>query len=621
MYSFLVCANLGQMPASDLLRRSSAITQTLMPNLGVQLEVSYKLIPEIEGGWFYLAPNSKSKPKLISELSDTDTGVIAFGEIYGDDSFNCAEIIKDIYRTQGLDNVRRLNGCFSAVIVDLKENRTYIVSDLIGRRSLRYYTHNRAVLISNHDVPIVATGLFRPEYNLNAVSSIVCTDWSLQGESLLKNIKVPRSNEYIVLSQTGVQHVNKPIVNLHERLNTENPSSVANHLDGMIDKLVAVTRKLCRNEELIHMDLTAGVDSRAVLGLVLAVVEPSRVKAYVRGGDGSLDVTVAERIGTKYQFTCESALPLAPNPDSFLEHATLLAFFMNGDTDSKRAVQPLPKLEHHARLYLKGMGGEVYRGYYYGAKSAKALSELSPADAAAILNRKFSRLGTLPWAAPELLNSVRSKINSAIEVYYDLGARGADLLDCFYVYERLGRWASLDPRGTWFERQYSPFSIPELVMMGFKLPQPIGSGALLHRKIIGRYLPGLYYWPINGKEFLTLLDAKSNIRRYGRFVCRGVDFAIQRIKSLHLSGSQPNSQDENCRELFAGPLQSVIRDILNVQGGFGTKLFGGKNFTRILDEHRDGTVNHVELLGLLITMERWRVLVEEASELSMQRCA
>jgi hypothetical protein len=506
------------------------------------------------------------------------------------------------------------------VIVDLKENRTYIVSDLIGRRSLRYFVHNRAVLISNHDVPIVATGLYRLEYNLNAVSSIICTDWSLQGESLLKNIKVPQSNEYIVLSQTGVQHVNKPVLDLRERLDPEDILSISDHVDRMTDNLVAATSALCKND-LVQMDLTAGLDSRAVLGIVLAIAQPSQIKAYVRGGNACLDVRVAERIGKKYKFECESCLPTSPEPDTFLAHATLLAFFTNGDTDSKRAVQPLPKPEHHDRLYLKGMGGEIYRGYYYGARSAKALNQLSPADAASIMNRKFSRMGVLPWAAAELPNSVRAKINSTIQAYYDLGARGADLLDLFYVYERLGRWASLDPRGTWFERQHSPFAIPELVVMGFKLPQPIGSGALLHRKIIERYLPGLYYWPINGKEFLTFLDRKSNVKRCGRLACRAVDFAIESLKARRRSPSQPKSQDENCAELFAGPLQSVIRDILTVQGSFGTELFGGRNLTRILDEHREGTVNHVELLGLLVTVERWRVLVEEASDLSKQICA
>jgi hypothetical protein len=266
------------------------------------------------------------------------------------------------------------------------------------------------------------------------------------------------------------------------------------------------------------------------------------------------------------------------------------------------------------------MGGEIYRGYYYGAKSAKALNALSPADAASVLNRKFSRMGFLPWAAPEFPNYVRAKINSSIQGYYDLGARGADLLDLFYVYERLGRWASLDARGTWVERQHSPFAIPELVSMGIKLPRPIGSGALLHRKIIERYLPGLYYWPINGKEFLTFLDRNSNIKRYGRYAFRGIDVAIKSLRKRRRL-PEAKSQDEKCAELFAGSLHSVVRDVLTVQDGFGVELFGRRNFTRFLDEHRDGTVNHVELLGLLITAERWRALVEESSELSMKRCA
>jgi hypothetical protein len=385
----------------------------------------------------------------------------------------------------------------------------------------------------------------------------------------------------------------------------------------MIDKLQSVTRALCNND-VIEMDLTAGLDSRAILGIALAISDASRVKAHVRGEDGSVDVSVAKRISRKYKFDCESAAPPPPTPETFLEHARLLAFFSNGDSDSKRAVHALPYMKDRNRLYLKGGGGEIFRGYYYGSKSWQDLTALSPAQAVETILHKYPRIGNLPWPTPEFPKQVRTRIKTIINGYHSLGARGADLLDLFYLFERFGRWAALDARGTWFERHYSPFAAPELVAMGFKLPAPLGNAARLHQRIIQRHLPALYFWPINGKEYLTLLDRKSAARRYGRYACRAVDLGLQALKKWTATNGSYKTQDQIRAEIFAGHFGEIIRDVLMVEQSFGLRVFGRQNMTKLLDEHRDGTANHLEVLGLLVTMEQWRLLVEQANGLSKQ---
>jgi hypothetical protein len=96
-----------------------------------------------------------------------------------------------------VEAVRRLDGWFSAVIVELKTQKVYIISDLLGFRSLSYFFDGEFILVSPHDIPIVATGLYPVEIDLASAGSTVAFDWSLNGKSLLKNISVCSPHEYV----------------------------------------------------------------------------------------------------------------------------------------------------------------------------------------------------------------------------------------------------------------------------------------------------------------------------------------------------------------------------------------------------------------------------------------
>lgn len=93
MYSFLVHASPNDANPTALPDKARKITYTLMPSLGAAIESSRKIIPEINGGWFYLFPAQVKRP-LISDFVDDHIAVLVFGHIFQNPSKTAAEHIK-----------------------------------------------------------------------------------------------------------------------------------------------------------------------------------------------------------------------------------------------------------------------------------------------------------------------------------------------------------------------------------------------------------------------------------------------------------------------------------------------------------------------------------------------
>ncbi|MCD6392270.1 MAG: hypothetical protein J7M40_02050, partial [Planctomycetes bacterium] len=125
MYSFLVYATNNHQSPEQVLNKSARITKDIMPSLGQNILSSLRMIPEINGGWFHLYPDNISGEPHVTEFADDNVAVIVFGDIISHNANTVAQHISDIWRRDGIDAVRNLDGCFSAVIVDRSQKSLY----------------------------------------------------------------------------------------------------------------------------------------------------------------------------------------------------------------------------------------------------------------------------------------------------------------------------------------------------------------------------------------------------------------------------------------------------------------------------------------------------------------
>ena len=67
-----------------------------------------------------------------------------------------------------------------------------------------------------------------------------------------------------------------------------------------------------------------------------------------------------------------------------------------------------------------------------------------------------------------------------------------------------------------------------------------------------------------------------------------------------------------CAALLAGPLGDLMTDSLTAHDSFARAIFSREGLSKMIEAHRTGVKFELEVLGCLLTMERWRQQITEA---------
>jgi hypothetical protein len=608
MSTFLFAAGVRDRPLDAWLRSAASLVEELMPSPGAPLAASFVSVPEVQGGWVWLAPRAEQLPALLSAAEQAHRTALVFGDLAGARGESAASLLLRVWQTGGLDAVRGLDGSFGAVLIDRGTHEIWLLCDLVGHRYLRYLADGETLLVSPHDLPLVATGRCRTDMDLTSACSIVTWGWSVSGRSLLRDLHTIRPTRVVRWSRGQLTERLQPFLTVARRIQ---PGQAPAHLERMIEVMRQNARAFVAQDGPIDIFLTAGIDTRAILSLLRSVASGSRIRALTYGGPRDLEVRVARRLArwAGCQFTSEVR---PPGTDAeILQHCDVRAFYLNGDTSSKRALSAVPLPGSQAALRrVSGGTGEVYRGYYYQG-TPRWGSGVDAEGAVHVLLRRYRyRHLALPWLEPDhVLQRLSERLRQTIAEYAAISPNGYDLLDLFYLHDRVGVWGALATRLPWQTQEWNPFRRPELIQLAFQMPAPVGRYCRLHEALIRRYLPSGYYLArINGRKWLPL-EGGGGVRRWLRRLDQRGLGVVEALRRRLIRGRHTPFQ----RDAFAGPLAPLVREIVDVEGGFGRQLLGAQGLGRVLEEHRDQRHNHLEALGSLVTMERWRSMVEQAA--------
>ncbi len=611
MYTFLLGASINN-DISLNMQCSMQVTKKLFDSFGFPTVISKKFIPEMNVRWFCLTPEVDNKVDLISEYANEQVVLIVFGHVYAVNGTNqnAALAVFEAWKKDGIDAVRSLDGCFSAVIVDLIKHIIYITSDIIGNRSLRFFNNKNTLLVSVHDIPIIATGLCATELDTVSAGSSVLFDWSFGGKSMLKDITVCSPFDYYTWCNGDFNRTHKPLLKTSERIDANDKNGIKRQVDLMIGNMRRNTRHFCGDNSNIYMELTAGIDSRVILAILLSVVDASRITAVTAGHKYSLDVKTAKLLADKCNVKYEYSAPDFPDKDIFLKNTKILAFFMNGDTSGKRAITG--GYSYDATPKLGGNSGEIFSGAFYNYFYAKS-DLFDVVNFFEFLQKILSNGNELSWKDEHIPESINRRLEGAINLYRKMCTKEYDILDFFYLFERCARWGSMNAQFTWMPNKFSPFESPGLVRLAFKLPPPIGYHYLFHRTIIERFLPASKYLPINEKNILPLLSHSPYARLLSGIIRCSMRYKRKAVVCF-TSSDELHDHEQDRSEMFSCLLNDDIRDILLAEKSIGCEMFKKKSLIKIIDDHIAGKRNNLNVIGNLIGIESFRLLINEVTK-------
>lgn len=171
------------------------------------------------------------------------------------------EVFLKAYDFWGISFIKKVNGFFSAVIVDKKNNETYLIRDPYGIKPLYYYKSDDSFIFSSEIKPILH---LIKSYQLNekALFYYFSYRYNLLDETMFSDVfRVPHGS-YIKFKNSYIEFhrywdikdalEKKPTPPLHQRL----PSLISAFKDAVEKRLVSDTP--------LGIFLSAGIDSNSI---------------------------------------------------------------------------------------------------------------------------------------------------------------------------------------------------------------------------------------------------------------------------------------------------------------------------------------------------------------------
>ncbi len=622
MTTFLFTAGNRSLPSEALLARSLRITQQVMPSFGVELAASTTILPEMTGGWWYVVPKHEQNNAraLITEYVTPQLAVLVYGSLVSDRRQLAATTIAEAWLSGGMDSVRNLNGDFGAVIVDRQKHRVFCVSDFVGRRYLRYCTPQESLLVSPHDVCLAATGLMpAAAIDSDAAAGILVYTNSIHCQSLFQGLATVDPLGTLSWESGKAVWQRHRVLTADNRIAERDHRAIAEHLDRIIEAMREETRALVEPEAVIRLDLTAGMDTRAVLGLLLSVFPKERLQASVVGDSEALDVVagrfISQRLGLNFK---NQPLQAIPSNESFLHHADLRAFFTNGDTSSKRSLAAVPEYPLTQRPHFNGRGNSTCHSWINDPQDQWLMPAVITQQTAfqKFQQRYYKDASRFPWIDAAIETRLRERLDAITAPYEHISTNGHDLLYLTYIYSREMLWCGMPFRLPWLRDDMGPLQSTQLIRDVFnKLPPPISRTCLLHARLVRRYLPFTYWMRINGKTRLSLEHRPGFWRLLDR-----VDERLNRGNVRRMAKNSATSQFRTVErmrdEAYRGPLKTLLKELFSASGSIALALFGKPGIDELFKRCDERKINTSEHMGLLVTMERYRLLVQQTYQLA-----
>jgi asparagine synthase (glutamine-hydrolysing) len=204
-----------------------------------------------------------------------------------------ASYLVHLYEEMGCEFLEKLNGWFSGVLLDLREQRLILFNDRYGVNRLYYHEDDRGFYFSSEAKALLKILPATRQLNLRSLGEVVCCEAVLQNRSLFSGISLLPPGSSWVFSR--VEPVKKKRYFKQESWENQPELSESDFYKNLSETWPRVLPKYFRGKRSIGLSLTGGVDSRLILAW--APRRPGTLPCYTWGGEyrECADVKIARR--------------------------------------------------------------------------------------------------------------------------------------------------------------------------------------------------------------------------------------------------------------------------------------------------------------------------------------
>ncbi len=274
------------------------------------------------------------------------------------------EVILHTYREKGIQCLQDFNGMFALIIYDKAKHKLFIARDRIGIKPLYFCQHDGRLLIGSEVKALLQYPGFRPQYDLEGISSYMSFRYPIADISLYQSVQTLAPGHYMEIDvQSGHitthQYYELPIV----------PESADLGETYYREKVYEILRSAIEyrmiSDVKIGAYLSGGLDSSIVVSQ-MAQLSSKPVKTFTIGFEekGYNEFDYAKMVAERYQTEHHELLMNAGNYLAKMKSLIRYKDAPLGVANEPALYDMSRELKKHFTVVLSGEGAdEIFGGY------------------------------------------------------------------------------------------------------------------------------------------------------------------------------------------------------------------------------------------------------------------
>ena len=328
------------------------------------------------------------------------------------------EIIPYLYSKYGIKFLNMLNGMFSMIIIDKKNNKKILIRDRFGKKPLFYFLDKQDIYFSS-EVKALKKIIKTEISKQNIISNIFC--WYLiQPLTLYKKIQSIQPGSFVELTQ-GKKIKFRNWYNPKFKIKKLNFKNIKTNFKRLIRKSIEIR---LRSDVPVGVFLSGGLDSSIILKIAK---EKTKRKIYAINAviknkfeiEKNLTDTVLPKkfckdlkqklyqVNIDYEYFNKNFIKIVNNSDDLFLDSGQMIHYALAEKAKKIGV----------KVILTGGGGdEIFGGYYWQAR-LKSINELILRKT--LRENNFSKISyffykMLPYSKNKIINKIKNASNLLI---------------------------------------------------------------------------------------------------------------------------------------------------------------------------------------------------------------
>ena len=182
------------------------------------------------------------------------------GHEFGSDD---ASYLVHLYEEMGYEFLEKLNGWFSGVLLDLREQKLVLFNDRYGVNRIYYHENADGFYFSSEAKALLKILPATRQLNLRSLGEVLCCEAVLQNRSLFSGISLLPGGSSWVFSRG--EPVKKKTYFKQEAWESQPELSESDFYEKLKETWTRVLPRYFRGKQSIGLSLTGGVDSRMIL--------------------------------------------------------------------------------------------------------------------------------------------------------------------------------------------------------------------------------------------------------------------------------------------------------------------------------------------------------------------